>query len=154
VARPPPCTGGRVLVENERLNLLTRAILGAAIEVHRVLGPGLLESVYLACLQHELSLSNLRFVVQQPVPIVYKGVTMQAAHRIDLLVEDMVIVEVKSVDGLAPVHNAQLLTYVRLTDRPAGLLINFNVPRLMLGVKRVLNTPGARRQRGDGGGHG
>ena len=119
---------------------ITERILGAAIEVHRTLGPGLLESVYGLSLQRELSLRGLRFVAQIAVPVIYKGVTLGPTHRIDLLIEGLVVVEVKSVAGLDAVHAAQTLTYMRLANCPVGLLINFNVPRLMDGVKRILNS--------------
>ena len=129
---------------------VTRAILASAIEVHRALGPGLLESIYMQCIEFELASRNLRFVVQKPVPIVYKGMVLNASYRIDLIVEDLVVVDVKSVAALAPVHQAQVLTYLRLTRCPVGLLINFNVPRLMDGVKRLINTH-AGGNRGNGG---
>jgi len=118
---------------------VTRPIIGAAIEVHRALGPGLLESVYQPCLQFELTAKKLRFVVQRSIPIVYKGAPIGGSYRIDLVVEDLVVVEVKSVAALAPIHEAQLLTYLRLTGCPVGLLINFNVPLLVDGVQRVVN---------------
>jgi GxxExxY protein len=120
-------------------NQITGEIIAAAIDVHRVLGPGLLESAYLPCLQYELSARNLRFVTQRQLPIVYKGIVFDASYRLDLVVEDVVVVELKSVAALAPVHEAQLLTYLRLSGHPAGLLINFNVPRLVSGVKRMIN---------------
>ena len=128
-----------MLAGDQRLNTLTAAIIGAAIEVHRVLGPGLLESIYLACFQFELAERGLRFEGQKPVPVVYKSIRLATMHRIDLLIEASVVVEVKSVDALLPVHQAQVLTYLRLTGCPAGLLINFNVPRLTDGVRRLLN---------------
>jgi len=121
-------------------NAVTREIIGAAIDVHRALGPGLLESVYMQCLQYELSLRKLRFVTQRAVPIVYRGITLDARYRIDLIVEDVVIVEVKSVEQLAPVHRAQALTYMALLGCPGGLLINFNVAKLVDGVKRLVLT--------------
>src|SRR5687768_1316923 len=124
------------------LNHITAEITGAAIEVHRVLGPGLLESTYLPCLEYELGARQLRFVTGQTVPIVYKGIALNTAYRIDLLVEDLVIVELKSVERVLPVHQAQALTYLRLTGCPLGLLINFNVPKLVDGVKRLINTRG------------
>ena len=126
-------------VARSTFNDLTREILGAAIEVHRVLGPGLLESMYVQCFEFELASRNLRFVTQKPIPVSYKGKVLDGNYRIDLLVEDRVVVDVKSVTGLAPVHQAQVLTYLRLTGCPVGLLINFNVPRLMDGVKRLIN---------------
>ena len=118
---------------------VTREIIAAAIEVHRVLGPGLLESAYLPCLRYELSARKLPFVAEQPVPVVYKGMPVDAEYRLDLLVHELVVVEVKSVAAVLPVHQAQLLTYLSLTGLPVGLLINFNVPRLVNGVKRVIN---------------
>lgn len=129
----------RMLLDDAALNHLTGMILAAAIEVHRVLGPGLLESIYVECLEHELTSRGLRFVRQLTVPITYKGTRLGSSYRLDLIVEDKVIVEVKSVEALAPIHKAQVLTYLRLTGMPAGLLINFNVPRLMDGVKRLIN---------------
>jgi GxxExxY protein len=122
-------------------NAITAHIIGAAIEVHRTLGPGLLESTYLPCLQIELTARQLRFVTQRAVPIVYKGLALDATYRIDLLVEDLVVVELKSVDRLLPVHQAQVLTYMGLTGCPAGLLINFNVAKLVDGVKRLIRPP-------------
>lgn len=118
---------------------VTAAIIGAAIEAHRILGPGLLESSYTPCLEFELSTRKLRFVTGQVVPIVYKGIALATAYRLDLLVEDLVVVELKSVERLLPVHQAQVLTYLGLTGCPAGLLINFNVPKLIEGVKRLIN---------------
>ena len=128
-----------MLLDDAALNHLTGMILAAAIEVHRVLGPGLLESIYVECLEHELTSRGLRFVRQLTVPITYKGTRLGSSYRVDVIVEDRVIVEVKSVEALAPIHKAQVLTYLRLTGMPAGLLINFNVPRLMDGVKRLIN---------------
>lgn len=117
---------------------ITGAIIGAAIEVHRELGPGLLESVYEECLRRELEL-RIKFERQVELPIVYKGVPLGCVHRIDLIVEGKVIVELKSVEKILPVHEAQLLTYLRLTGKSVGLLINFNVPVLKDGVvRRVL----------------
>jgi GxxExxY protein len=132
-------SSSRVLIGDARLNALTHRILGAAIEVHRVLGPGLLESIYLVCFEFELSQAGLAFVRQETVPIVYKSQRLACTYRVDLIVEDRVIVEVKAVDALLPVFEAQLLTYLRLKECPLGLLINFNVPRLMQGVKRRIN---------------
>jgi GxxExxY protein len=129
-----------MVLDPSALNDTTRRILGSAIEVHRTLGPGLLESIYLQCLQIELASQKLRFVAQRPIPIVYKGAVLDASYRIDLIVEDRVVVEVKSVLTLEPVYQAQVLTYLRLTGCPVGLLINFNVPRLMDGVKRLINA--------------
>jgi GxxExxY protein len=130
-------------IDPSAFNGVTREILGAAIEVHRTLGPGLLESVYMRCLQFELAARNLRFVVHRTVPITYKGVVLDANCYVDLIVEDLVVVEVKSVASLLPVHQSQTLTYMRLTECPAGLLINFNAPRLVDGVKRLINSRNA-----------
>ena len=130
-------------------NGLTHDIIGAAIDVHRVLGPGLLESAYMQCLQYELGLRKLRFITQRAVPIVYKGVTLDTRYRIDLIVEDIVVVEVKSVEQLAPVHSSQGLTYMALVGCPAGLLINFNVAKLIDGVKRLVLTGDRELRPGD-----
>ena len=122
------------------INALTSRIIGAAIEVHRCLGPGLLESAYSVCFIYELAKAGLALVTQKRVPVQYKDVTLDCGFRIDLIVESTVIVEVKSIAQLAPIHHAQLLTYLKLTGCPAGLLINFNVRVLKEGVTRVLNT--------------
>ena len=121
------------------LNTLTGQILGAAIEVHRHLGPGLLASTYMPCLQFELAAARLQFVAQRAVPILYKGIEIDARYQIDLLVEDLVVVEVKALDHILGVHQAQVLTYMRLTGSPAGLLVNFNVAKLIDGVTRLMN---------------
>jgi GxxExxY protein len=118
---------------------ITERIIAAAIEVHRHLGPGLLESVYEECLCHELRLMGLRFERQTHMPIVYKGLKLEGAYRADLVVEDSVVVEIKATEGTAPVHHSQLLTYLKVSDRRVGLLINFNVPVLKDGLKRVVN---------------
>ena len=115
---------------------LSGKIIGAAIEVHRHLGPGLLEDAYEECLCHELGLRGIPYVRQFKVPIEYKGLNVQDAYRIDVLVADLVIVECKSVEKLAPIHDAQLLTYLRLYERWLGLLINFNVAVLKDGIQR------------------
>src|SRR5262245_46167890 len=109
-----------MLLDNPRLNEITGGILGAAIEVHRTLGPGLLESIYAPCLHFELATQGLRYVAQRAVPITYKSIRLEAAYRLDLIVEDLVVVEIKSVDLISPVHRAQLLTHLRLTGCPAG----------------------------------
>jgi GxxExxY protein len=119
-----------------RADELSKRIIGAAIEVHRHLGPGLLEDAYEECLCHELTLRNIPFVHQFPVPIEYKGLSINNAYRIDVLVADLVVIELKSVEKLAPIHDAQLLTYLRLYKRWLGLLINFNVSVLKDGVQR------------------
>ncbi len=122
-------------------NETTGEIIAAAIEVHRALGQGLLESMYSECLQCELATRKLRYITQHPLPLVYKGKTLNTSYRVDLIVEGCVVVEVKSVAAILPVHRAQVLTYLRLTGCPAGLLINFQVAKLMDGVRRVLNPP-------------
>lgn len=119
------------------LNEITDKIIGAAIEVHRTLGPGLLESTYETCLAHELVLREVQFERQKPIPVVYKRAQLDCGFRVDLLVEDKVIVELKAVKRLAPVHKAQLITYLKLTDLKLGLLLNFNVRLMKQGVKRV-----------------
>ena len=126
-------------------NATTGEILSAAIEVHRTLGPGLLESTYSQCLQFELATRKLRYVSQRAIPIVYKGMPLETSYRVDLIVEDCVVVEVKSVTAILPVDQAQILTYMRLTDCPAALLINFNVSKLMDGVKRLDNPRATQR---------
>jgi GxxExxY protein len=122
------------------INRLTEVVIGCAIEVHRALGPGLLESVYEECLCHELALSGLQFRRQVAVPVIYKGVKLDCGYRIDLLIEDVLIVEIKSVDLLGGIHDAQLLTYLRLTERPIGLLLNFNVAVLKNGLRRLVHN--------------
>jgi len=121
-------------------NQVTDVIIGSAIEVHRLLGPGLLESVYEECLAIELRLKGLRFQRQTPVPLEYKGHRIGADLKIDLFVEQCVVVELKAIEKLLPVHDAQLLTYLRLTSKSVGLLINFNVPLLKEGLRRLVNN--------------
>jgi GxxExxY protein len=125
----------------QRLNSISGAIIGAAIEVHSHLGPGLLESAYGACLTHELRERGFAVVTQLPLPIVYKGRTLEVGYRLDLVVDDDVVVELKSIERFEPVHVAQLLSYLRLGKYPLGLLINFNVPILVKGVRRIANAP-------------
>ena len=117
---------------------LTHSIIGTAIEVHRGLGPGLLESAYEACLLHELCLRGIKASTQQPLPVYYKDVRLECGYRLDLVVEGRVIVEVKSIKELAPIHEAQLLSYLKLSDCRKGLLINFNVKMLKDGIKRLI----------------
>ena len=126
-------------MNKEQINKLSRIILDCSIEVHRNLGPGLLESVYKLCLCKELSLKGIRFKRQVLLPVNYKGQKLEAEYKIDTLVEDEIIVELKSVEEMHPVYQAQLLTYLKLSDKKLGLLINFNVPRLIDGYKRMLN---------------
>jgi GxxExxY protein len=124
--------------ENEQ-DPRTAAIIGAAIEVHRQLGPGLLESAYEQCLCHELHLRGLPFKCQVDLPVSYKGLQLDCGYKIDLIVSDEVIVELKSVERILPVHEAQLLTYLKLSGKTVGLLINFNRPLLTRGIiRRVL----------------
>ena len=122
-----------------KINDITKVIIGAAIEVHRTLGPGLLESAYEECLCHELNLRGVTFDRQYPLPVKYKGVRLDAGYRIDLLVMGQVVVELKAVDTLHPIHEAQLITYLKLGNWPVGLLINFKVPILKDGIRRRVN---------------
>jgi GxxExxY protein len=122
------------------IDKLTERIIGAAIEVHKALGPGLLESIYQECMELELQLRDLKFERQKPVPLQYKGYSVGHDLKIDLFVANTAVVELKSVNILLPVHEAQLLTYLKLTHSPVGLLINFNVPVLRKGVRRMLLT--------------
>ena len=115
---------------------LTSKIIGAAIEVHKALGPGLLESAYQSCLATELTLRHIPFEREKPLPVNYKGELVECGYRLDFLVEGKVVVELKAVDGIHPVHEAQLLTYLKLTGCRVGLLINFNVPVLKDGITR------------------
>ena len=123
----------------EQLNKLSETIIGAAIEVHKFLGPGLLESVYEICLIEELEQRGLTVQKQVRLPLYYKGQLTQKFFVIDLLIENEVILELKAVDRLLPVHEHQLMTYLKLTQKNLGLLINFNVPRLVDGIKRRVN---------------
>lgn len=122
-----------------RADSLSNQIIGAAIEVHKVLGPGLLESAYEMCLCHELALRGLAFERQVDLPLEYKGVQLDCGYRLDIVVEGLVIVELKAIDQLATIHEAQLLTYLRLRTLWLGLLINFNVPLMRDGIKRLVN---------------
>ena len=123
--------------EKETLDSLTGEIIGAAIEIHRALGPGPLESTYEACLIHELRLRKLRVENQKALPVVYKDVMLDCGYRIDLIIENQVIVEIKSVTDFAPIHEAQILSYLKLSDCKVGLLINFNVKILKNGIRRM-----------------
>jgi GxxExxY protein len=120
------------------INQITGEVIGAAIEVHKHLGPGLLESAYETCLSHELDLRSIPYERQKPLPVSYKGISLESGYRIDLLVREMVVIELKAVDAILPIHEAQLLTYLRLGRWKAGLLINFNVPVLKQGIRRRL----------------
>jgi len=120
-------------------NQLTSEIIGSAIEVHRNLGPGLLESTYEECMAFELQSRDLIINRQLEIPVLYKGRKLEQNYRIDLLVNNQVIVELKSVNKIEPIHNAQLLTYLKLSKKKYGLLLNFNVPVMRQGIKRILN---------------
>jgi len=122
------------------VNGLTGKIIGAAIEVHKALGPGLLESAYEECLAHELSLANISFERQLALPVTYKSLQLDCGYRLDFLVEQTVVVELKAVESLQPIHEAQLLTYLKLGGWPIGLLINFNVSVLKKGIKRMVHN--------------
>ena len=126
----------------EALNAQSYRIVAAAIEVHSTLGPGLLESVYRTCLVYELVKIGMEVVTEKLVPIEYKELVLEGSYRLDMLVNDNIVIELKSVEHVLPVHCAQVLSYLRLTNKPLGLLMNFNVPRLVQGVRRIVNRPG------------
>ena len=126
---------GDIMTENE----LSKIIIGCAIEVHKQLGPGLLESAYQECLFYELTQAGLRVKKEKPMPIVYKEVKLDHGYRIDLLIENRVVVELKTVDYLSDVHTAQILTYLKLGNYKLGLILNFNVSTLKEGIKRIIN---------------
>ncbi len=125
--------------ETQRLNLITEKIIGCSIEVHRALGPGLLESAYEECLCFELKNSHLEFKRQVPLPVIYKGVKLDCGYRMDLIVANTVIVEIKAIERILPVHEAQILSYLKLANKSLGLLINFHVSVLKNGLKRIRN---------------
>jgi len=127
-------TGG----QEEKLVAMGEAIIGAALKVHTTLGPGMLESVYEACLVHELAQSGLAVRTQVAVPVVYGGVQIDTAFRLDILVENLIALELKAVEKLLPIHKAQLISYLRLGDYPLGYLLNFNVVHMREGIKRVV----------------
>jgi len=122
----------------QKTNQITKSIIGAAIEVHRALGPGLLESAYEACLCKELTLCGIAFKRQLPIAINYKGTQLDCGYKLDLLIEGSIVIEIKSVEKLSKIHEAQLLTYLRLGDWRVGLLINFNELRLIDGISRKI----------------
>ncbi|MEM9022486.1 MAG: GxxExxY protein [Bacteroidota bacterium] len=122
------------------LNQLSEIIIGKAIDVHRQLGPGLLESAYRECMLYELKQEGLKVEKERPMPVVYKEVKLDHGYRLDLLVENRVVAELKSVEALTDVHTAQVLTYLKLGNYPLGLLINFHVKLLVNGLKRIINT--------------
>jgi GxxExxY protein len=125
-------------MEANKINRITESIIGGAIEVHRELGPGLLESAYRECLCHELSQRGLTFKKEVDLPVSYKGVKLDCGYRMDIVVEGAVLVELKTVERLLPVHEAQLLTYLRLSGMTVGLLLNFYTPVLKNGIKRMV----------------
>ena len=132
-------TGTQMVRENSSKLIdaeLTREIIGPAIEVHRHLGPGLLESAYEVCLCHELACRKIDFRRQVEVPVLYKGVSLDCGYKIDILVEEKILLELKSVEAILPVHEAQLMTYLRLSGKRLGFLMNFHVSRMTAGIKR------------------
>jgi len=124
------------------INTLSGKIIGAAIEVHKVLGPGLLESTYEECICHELNMRDVSFERQKPLPLIYKGRSLDCGYRLDLVVEDAIVVELKSCNNIEPIHEAQLLTYLKLSGLKLGLLLNFNVPVMRNGIVRIVNQLG------------
>lgn len=130
----------REMLEASSLNSVTNKIIQDAIAVHKHLGPGLLESTYESCLAHDLSRHGLRIERQKQLPVVYHDVRLDCGYRVDLLVENSVIVEIKSVESVLPIHSSQLLSYLRLSSCKVGLLINFNVNLLRSGIHRVVNN--------------
>ena len=129
-----------MIYDSSRLNSITNQIIGLAIKVHRLMGPGLLESVYLTCLCYELKKAGLIVEREKMVPLFYEGVKLDQSYRLDLLVQEKVIVEIKAVESITAVHRAQLLSYLKLTGCPIGLLINFNVKLLKEGIGRMVNN--------------
>lgn len=117
---------------------LSKKAIGCAMEVHRQLGPGLLESAYSACLAHEFEVQQVKYVKEMPLPIAYKGITLDCGYRLDFMVQNELIIELKSVEKLLPIHEAQVLSYLKLSGKRIGLLINFNVQLLKTGIKRLV----------------
>ena len=126
--------------ETERLDKLTEKIIGCAIAVHRALGPGLLESAYEECVCFELNQAGIKFERQVPLPVAYKSVKLDCGYRMDVVVDSSVILEIKAVERIIPVHEAQLLSYLKLHNKRVGLLMNFHVPVLKNGLKRIVNS--------------
>jgi GxxExxY protein len=137
-----------MLVSAPHLDPLTDRIIGAAIKVHSSLGPGLLESAYQVCLEYELARRKMAFERQVPVPVVYDDVHLECGYRLDLVIEERVIVEVKATDSIAPIHVAQMITYLKLTKLPVGLILNFNTTSLRQGIRRVANRDFEARRGG------
>ena len=127
-----------LIMELEKIDKLSNKIIGLAIEVHRHLGPGLLESVYQQCLAYELSKNGIDFVMEQPIPIKYKEINIDCGFRADIIVEKGIILELKAVEKRLPIHEAQLMTYLKITGIRLGLIINFNVRLLRQGIKRII----------------
>ncbi len=125
--------------DSERINFLTEKIIGCAIEVHKAIGPGLLESAYEECLCYELAQNGLKFERQIPLPVVYKGVRLDCGYKLDVIVEDTIIIELKAVDRIIAIHEAQLLSYLRMLDLRVGLILNFHSSVLKEGIKRIVN---------------
>ena len=123
----------------KQINEVSGEIIGAAMEVHKTIGPGLLESAYQACLCHELGLRNVKFKAQVPIPVIYKNEQLDCGYRLDLLVEGLVVVELKACEQILAIHKAQILTYLKLLDKQLGLILNFNVPLMRDGIQRVVN---------------
>jgi len=123
---------------NLQRNEISGAVVDAAMKIHSALGPGLLESAYAACLKHELIKRGLRVASEVPLPVVYDGVRLDAGYRLDLVVEDTVVVELKAIEALAPIHQAQIISYLKLSGKPIGLLINFHSLHLKDGIKRFV----------------
>ncbi len=124
--------------ENMEFDELSKKVIGCALEVHKELGPGLLESAYEKCLAHELTLANIPFRLQVPIPLYYKGIELDCGYRADLIVDDKLLLELKSIEELLPIHEAQLLTYMKLAKIRIGLLMNFNVKLLRDGLRRFV----------------
>ncbi len=123
----------------EEINILSKTVVDACFTVHRIMGPGLLESVYEECLCHELSMRGVQVSNQVIFPLNYRGISLRKEFRLDLLVENEIVIEIKSVEGLLPVHEAQIISYLKLTNKKLGFLVNFNVPRFASGIRRFVN---------------
>ena len=137
---PPRRQDAKGLEPDAACDRVARQIVDSAFAVHQALGPGLLESVYEQCLAHELTIRRLLVVRQIPVPVIYRDIRIDAGFRMDMVVQDLVVVEVKAAERLLPVHEAQLLTYIKLSRYRIGLLINFNVPLIKHGIRRIIST--------------
>ena len=125
--------------DSERINFLTEKVIGCAIEVHKAIGPGLLESAYEECLCYELAQNGLEFERQVPLPVVFKGVKLDCGYKLDIIVENTVIIELKAVDRIIAIHEAQLLSYLRMLDLRVGLILNFHSSVLKQGIRRIVN---------------